>query len=71
MFPFHPSENIRKPLVFSYFQGDQKGTLGSNDLISQVLSVVPLGQCLSNLFLKWKESLVVYEIIGNNGSIVM
>ena len=28
MFPFNPPENIRKPLVFSCFQGDQKGVLG-------------------------------------------
>ena len=28
MFPFDPPENIRKRLVFRYFQGDQKGTLG-------------------------------------------
>ena len=28
MFPFDPPENIRKPLVFWCFQGDQKGTLG-------------------------------------------
>ena len=32
MFPFDPPENIRKPLVFRYFQGDQKGTLGSKGL---------------------------------------
>ena len=33
MFPFDPPENIRKPLVFWCFQGDQKGTLGSKGLI--------------------------------------
>ena len=27
LFPFDPPENIRKPLVFWCFQGDQKGTL--------------------------------------------
>ena len=27
MLPFDPSENIRKPLVFKCFQGDQKGAL--------------------------------------------
>ena len=32
MFPFDPPENIRKPKVFSCFQGDQKGTLGSKGL---------------------------------------
>ena len=32
MFPFDPPENIRKPNVFC-FQGDQKGTLGTNGLI--------------------------------------
>ena len=32
MFPFHPPENIRKPLVFLCFQGDQMGTLGSKGL---------------------------------------
>ena len=32
MFPFDPPENIRKPFVFSCFQGDQKGTLGSKGL---------------------------------------
>ena len=31
MFPFDPSENIRKPLVFC-LQGDQKGTLGRKGL---------------------------------------
>ena len=30
--PFDPPENIRKPLVFWSFQGDQKGTLGSKGL---------------------------------------
>ena len=42
-----------------------------NDLISQVLSVVPVGQCLSNLFLKLKESLAICEIIANDGSIMI
>ena len=32
MFPFDPPENIRKRLVFRYFQGDQKGTLGKKRL---------------------------------------
>ena len=32
MFPYGPSENIRKPKVFIFFQGDQKGTLGRNGL---------------------------------------
>ena len=32
MFPFDPPENIRKPKVFSCFQGDQKGTLGRKGL---------------------------------------
>ena len=32
MFPFDPPENIRKPLVFYHFQGDQKGTLGRKGL---------------------------------------
>ena len=40
-----------------------------NDLISRVLSVVPLGQCLSNLFLKWKQSLAICQIIA--GSIMI
>ena len=34
MFPFDPPENIRKPLVFWCFQGDQKGTLGRKGLSS-------------------------------------
>ena len=42
-----------------------------NDLISQVLNVVPLGQCLSNVFLKSKESLAICEIIANDGSIMI
>ena len=42
-----------------------------NDLISQVLSVVPLGQCLSNLFLKSKESLAICEITASNGSLMI
>ena len=32
MFPFDSLENIRKPSVFSCFQGDQKETLGRNRL---------------------------------------
>ena len=32
MFRFDPPENIRKPLVFRYFQGDQKGTSGRKGL---------------------------------------
>ena len=32
MFPFDPPEKIKKPKVFWYFQGDQKGALGSNGL---------------------------------------
>ena len=28
MLPFDPPENIRKPKVFWYFQGDQKGDIG-------------------------------------------
>ena len=42
-----------------------------NDLISQVINVVPLGQCLSNVFLKSKESLAICEIIANDGSIMI
>ena len=34
MFPFDLPENNRKPLVFWYFQGDQKGTLGRKGLIN-------------------------------------
>ena len=34
MFPFDPPENIRKPLVFGCFQGDQKGTLERKGLMS-------------------------------------
>ena len=45
--------------------------LAYNDLISQELSVVPVGQCLSNLFLKSKESLAICEIIANDGSIMI
>ena len=33
MFSFDFPENIRKALVFSCFQGDQKGTLGRKRLI--------------------------------------
>ena len=33
MFPFDPLENIRKPLVFRCFQGDQKETLGRKGLM--------------------------------------
>ena len=32
MFPFDPPENIRKPLLFWCFQGDQKWTLRRNGL---------------------------------------
>ena len=39
-----------------------------SDLMSQVLSAVPVGQCLSNIFLKSKESLAICEIIANDGS---
>ena len=42
-----------------------------NDLISQVLSLVPIGQCLSNLILKSKEPLAICEIIANDGFITI
>ena len=42
-----------------------------NYLVSQVPSVVPVEQCLSNLFLKSKESLALCEIIANDGSIMI
>ena len=42
-----------------------------NDIISQVLSVVPVGQCLSNLFLKSKEPLGICQIIANDSSIMI
>ena len=38
IFPFDPPEIIRKPLVFLYFQGDQKGTLGRKGLIYPYLN---------------------------------
>ena len=38
MFHFDPPENIRKPLVFWCFQGDQKGTLGSKGLSKNILN---------------------------------
>ena len=41
MFPFDPPENIRKPLVFLCFQGDQKGTLGSKGLIVYMKHITP------------------------------
>ena len=31
-FPFVPPKNIKKPLVYWYFQGDQQGTLGIKSL---------------------------------------
>ena len=42
-----------------------------SNLISQVLSAVSAGQCLSNLFLKSKESLAICEVITNDGSSVI
>ena len=44
-----------------------------NDLISQVLKVVsgPVGQCLSNLFLKSKESLAICKIVIANDGFIM
>ena len=42
-----------------------------NDLISHVLSVVSVGQCSSNLFLKLKESSAICEIIANDDSIMI
>ena len=42
-----------------------------NDLISHVQSVVSVGQCLSNLFLKSKESSAICEMIANDGSIMI
>ena len=35
--PFDPPEKIRKPEVFSYFQGDQKGTLGKKRVHVKIL----------------------------------
>ena len=37
-----------------------------NDLISRVLSVVLVGQCLSNPFLESKQSLAMCEIIDGS-----
>lgn len=31
-FPFVPPKNIKKPLIYWYFQGDQQGTLGIKSL---------------------------------------
>ena len=42
-----------------------------NDLISQVISVVPLRQCLPNAFLKLEESLAMCEITAYDGSIMI
>ena len=42
-----------------------------NDIISQVLSVVPVELYLSNLFFKSKESLAIYKIIANHGSVMI
>ena len=43
MYPFHPPENIRKPLVFLYFQGDQKGKLERKRLVSFIEHVLSFG----------------------------
>ena len=43
--------------------------LVDSHLISQVLTAVPLGQCLTNPLLKSKESLSISEIIANDSSI--
>ena len=37
MFPSDPPGNIRKPKVFLYFQGDQKGTLRRKRLIQLIV----------------------------------
>ena len=42
-----------------------------SDFVSQVLSVVPLRKCLSNLFLKSKDSLAICEIIANDGPMII
>ena len=42
MFPFDPHENIREPLVFWCFQGDEKGTLGSKGLKPCQISMMEL-----------------------------
>ena len=42
-----------------------------NDLILQVLSAVPVVQCLSDLLLKLKESSAICEIIANDDSIMI
>ena len=39
MFPFDPSENIKKPKVFWCFQRDQKGTLGRKRLNKKVWNI--------------------------------
>ena len=40
VFPFDPPENIRKPMVFWCFQGDQKGTFGRKSLTLLFLLVI-------------------------------
>ena len=39
-----------------------------NDFILQVLNMVPLAQCLSNLYLKTEEYLAICKITSNDGS---
>ena len=56
MFPFDPPENIRKPLVFGCFQGDQKGTLGRKGL--------NLGRGSTGFVAKYSGKCLMFQKIG-------
>ena len=68
MFPFDPSENIRKPLVFCCFQRDQKGTLGRKGLIeeNEILSNENTAQVLNTLFSNIVGSLNIPNYVTND-----
>ena len=57
VFPFDPPENIRKPLVFGCFEGNQKGVLGRKVLkiLCNHQKVLPLSLAISFYKLEFKD----------------
>ena len=60
MFPFDPPENIRKPLVFWCFQGDQIGTLGSKGLKQN--NVTSTHEQVVNIYIAYEINLRLFGV---------
>ena len=66
MFPFDPPENIRKPLVFWCFQGDQKETLERKGLIHSLCWIMSAHYVSSQTFTPNKFQ--TFHIVGSHAS---